>query len=65
MVVMVLFNAGDQLPEIPLSDVVGNGVIVCPTQYDPTGEKLGMMFGVTVMVIVVVVPHCPPLGVKV
>ena len=64
--VMVLFNAGDQLPEIPLSDVVGNGVIVCPAQYVPTGGvKVGVMFGVTVMVIDALVAHCPASGVNV
>jgi hypothetical protein len=62
---MVLFNAGDQLPDIPLIDVVGNGVIVCPAQYDPTGEKLGVMNGITVMVMDVVLAHCPTAGVKV
>ncbi len=61
----MLFNAGDQLPEIPLSDVVGNGVIDCPEQYDPTGEKLGVMFWVTVMVMDAVLAHCPTAGVKV
>ena len=60
-----MFNTGDQLPEIPLSDVVGNGEIDCPAQYDPTGEKLGVMFGFTVMVMDAVEAHCPTAGVKV
>ena len=61
----MLFNAGDQLPEIPLSDVVGNGVIVCPAQYASTGEKFGVVFGLTVMVMEAVLAHCPAVGLNV
>ncbi len=62
----MLFNAGDQLPEIPLSEVVGNGVIVCPAQYAPTGGvKVGVMFGFTEMVMDALVAHCPAAGVNV
>lgn len=57
--------AGVQLPEIPLSDVVGSGAMNCPAQKGPTGVKLGVVFGFTPMVIEAVVPHWPPLGEKV
>lgn len=42
VVVVVLFNAGDQVPVIPFSDVVGNGNKVAPAQIGPTGLKVGM-----------------------
>ena len=65
MVVAVLFNAGDQVPVIPLLEVVGNGVRVAPEQIAATGVNAGVMFGLTVMVNVAVVAHCPAVGVKV
>lgn len=65
MVVSVLFKTGVQVPVIPLFDVVGKGDKAAPAQISENGLKLGVMFGFTEMVIVVVVPHCPPLGVKV
>ena len=61
----VLSNAGDQVPVIPLVDVVGNGVKTVPEQIGATGLKVGVIFGLTVMVKVVVVAHCPAAGVKV
>ena len=60
-----MFIAGVHVPIMPLIDVVGSGAMNCPTQKGPTGVKLGVVFGFTTMVIVAVVPHCPPLGVKV
>ena len=67
MVVAVLFNAGDQLPVIgvALVDDVGKGDNTAPKQIGATGLKVGAMFGLTVMVKVVVVAHCPAAGVKV
>ena len=65
MVVAVLSRAGDQLPVIPLVDVVGNGVKTVPEQIGATAANVGVMFGLTVMVKVVVVAHCPAVGVKV
>ena len=65
MVVVVLFNAGDQVPEIPLFDVVGNAAKVSPEQMGATAVKVGVTCGFTVMVKVVVVAHCPAFGVKV
>ena len=50
---------------IPLLEVVGNGFNVPPEQMGTTAVKVGVMFGFTVMVRVVVVAHCPAPGVKV
>ena len=58
-------SAGAQVPVIPLLEVVGNGFNVPPEQIGVTGVNVGVMFGFTVMVRVVVVAHCPAVGVKV
>ena len=50
---------------IPLLDVVGKAFSVPPEQIGATGSNVGVMFGLTVMVSVVVVAHCPAVGVKV
>jgi len=55
--VAVLFNAGDQVPVIPLVDVVGSAVKVAPEQMGATAVNVGVMFGFTVIVNVVVVAH--------
>jgi len=65
MVVAVLFSAGDQLPVIPFNDVVGKADNVPPEQIAATGLNVGVIFGLTVMVNVAVVAHCPAVGVKV
>ena len=65
VVVVVLFKAGDHVPEIPLFDVVGNAAKVAPEQIGATEVKVGVTCGFTVMVKVVVVAHCPTFGVKV
>ena len=65
VVVVVLFNAGDHVPVIPFVDVVGNGDKVVPEQIGATGLKLGVTLGLTMIVNVVVVAHCPTAGVKV
>ena len=65
MVVTVLFKAGAQVPVIPLLEVVGNGDKVPPEQIGATALNVGVMFGLTVIVNVVVVAHCPAVGVKV
>jgi len=52
-----LFNAGDHVPVNPLMEVVGNAVSVAPEQMGATALKVGVMFGFTVMVNVVVVAH--------
>jgi hypothetical protein len=65
VVVVVLFKAGDQVPLMPLLEVVGNGASVAPVQIGVTALKVGVMFGLTVIVNVVVVAHCPAVGLKV
>ncbi len=63
--VAVLFKAGAHVPLIPLLEVVGKAVKVAPEQIGATAVKVGVTGGFTVMVSVVVVAHCPALGVKV
>ena len=62
-----MFNAGAQVPVIgvALVDDVGNGVNTAPEQIGATATNVGVMFGLTVMVNVVVVAHCPAVGVNV
>ena len=50
---------------IPLFDVVGNGANTDPEQIAATGVNVGVTFGLTVIVSVVVVAHSPPVGVNV
>ncbi len=57
--------AGDHVPVTPLVDVVGSAANASPLQIGATPVKLGVTFGVTVIVIVVVVAHNPAVGVKV
>ena len=52
-----MFNAGDQLPLIPLVEVVGKAAKVPPEQIGATVVKVGVTFGLTVIVKVVVVAH--------
>ena len=63
--VAVLFNAGAQVPLIPLLDVVGNGDKGAPEQIGVTALKVGVTFGLTAMINVAVVAHWPAVGVKV
>ena len=65
MVVEVLLIAGDQDPVYPLFEVVGKALIVAPEQKGPTGSNEGVELGVIVIVNVVVVAHCPAVGVNV
>jgi hypothetical protein len=57
VVVAELFITGDQLPDIPLFEVVGKGGIEAPEQYGPTCVKVGVVGALIVIVIVVVVAH--------
>ena len=50
---------------MPLLDVVGSGASVAPAQIGATAANVGVIFGLTVIVNVVVVAHCPAVGVKV
>jgi hypothetical protein len=63
-VVAVLLFAGDQVPVIPLLEVVGK-VKLPPEQIGATWVNVGVVCGFTVTVSVVVVAHCPAVGVKV
>ena len=58
-------KAGDQVPVIPLFEVVGNPDKVAPEQIEFTCVNVGVTFGFTVIVIVAVVAHNPEVGVKV
>ena len=60
-----MFNAGDQLPVIPLLDVVGKADNAAPEQVAATCVNVGVTFELTVTVIVEVVAHCPAVGVNV
>ncbi len=60
-----MFNAGVQVPVIPLLDVVGKAESASPEQMSATELNVGVTIGFTVMVKVVVEAHCPTLGVKV
>ncbi len=60
-----MFNAGDHVPEMPLFDVSGKAVNEDPEQIGATAVNVGVTCGFTVIVNVVVVAHCPALGVKV
>jgi hypothetical protein len=57
VVVAVLFNAGAQVPVMPLVDVTGNGASVAPEQMAAMGVNAGVIFGLTVITKVVVVAH--------
>jgi hypothetical protein len=64
-VVVVLSKAGAQLPVIPLFEVVGRPASVAPEHIGATALNVGVTFGLTVIVSVVVVAHWPADGVKV
>ena len=61
----MLFNAGAQVPFIPLVEVVGKAANGSPEQIAATGLKVGVTSGLTVIVKAVVVAHCPAVGVNV
>ena len=61
----MVFKAGDHEPKMPFVEVVGKGARVAPLHRGPTALKVGVMFGFTVMPSVVVVAHCPAVGVNV
>jgi hypothetical protein len=63
-VVAVLSSAGDQVPVIPLLDVAGNAFNIARTDRCYC-VNVGVIFGLTVIVNVAVVAHCPAVGVKV
>ncbi len=61
----MLSKAGDHVPVIPLFDVVGKADKLPPEQIGLTALNVGVTFGFTVIVNVVLVAHCPASGVKV
>jgi len=61
----VLLSAGDHVPVYPLFEVVGKADKEVPEQIGVTAVNVGVTLGVTVIVKVVVMAHCPTVGVKV
>ena len=61
----MLFSAGAHVPVIPLVEVVASGASVAPEQIGATALNVGVAFGLTVIVNVAVVAHCPAVGVNV
>jgi hypothetical protein len=57
VVVVVLSSAGVQVPVILLFDVVGKAERLPPEQIGATAVSVGVTFGLTVIVKVVVVAH--------
>ena len=57
--------AGAHVPVIPFVEVVGNTGAGSPEHIAATAANVGVINGLTVMVNVVVVAHCPAAGVKV
>ena len=53
------------MPVTPLLEVVGNADKVAPEQMGATAVKVGVIFGLTVIVKVVVVAHWPAVGLNV
>ena len=65
VVVAVLFKVGDQLPAMLLLEIVGSAGIISPEQIGAIGVKVGVLFGLTIMVILAVVAQTPDVGVNV
>ena len=63
--VVVLLSAGTQVPVMPLLEVVGNAANVAPAHMGATAVNVGVTLVFTVIVNVVVVAHCPAVGVNV
>jgi hypothetical protein len=64
-VVVVLSKAGAHVPVMPLFEVVGSGARVAPEHIGTTAVNVGVALALIVIVNVVVVAHCPAVGVKV
>ena len=63
--VLVLITAGDQVPAIPLLEVSGNAGAVLFRQISPITSKVGVVAGVTLIVMVTGTAQMPASGVKV
>ena len=61
----MLFSAGDHVPAIPLSEVVGSAFKVAPEQIGATAVKDGVIDADTTIVWVTIDAHCPAFGVNV
>ena len=61
---VLLIVAGDQVPAMPLFEVLGNVGAAVPLQKAGIGVKVGVTDGLTVVVTVAADAHCPALGVK-
>ena len=60
-----MFSAGNHVPVIPLSDVVGNADNVPPEQIGATALNVGVTLLLTVIVNEAIVAHCPAVGVNI
>jgi hypothetical protein len=56
---VVLFNAGDQVPEMPLLEVVGKALKLAPEHIALTAVNVGVTFGFTVTTSAVLVAEQP------
>ncbi len=65
VVVVVLSNAGDQVPSIPLFDVVGKADEEAPEHTAATCVNAGVTLGFTTICMVVALAHTPAVGVNV
>ncbi len=54
---VVLFKAGDQVPVMPLFEVIGKIAKFSPLQIGLTAVNVGVIFGFTIISIVCVVAH--------
>ena len=61
----MLTNAGDQVPVMPFSEAAGNTGAVAPAQNAAIGSKVGVIWSVMVISIVVDTPQLAASGVKV
>ena len=60
----MLIVAGDQVPAMPLFEVLGKVGAVVPLQKAGIGVKVGVTDGLTVVITTAADAHCPALGVK-
>ena len=61
---VLLIVAGDQVPAMPLFEVLGKVGAVVPLQKAGIGVKVGVTDGLTVVITTAADAHCPALGVK-
>lgn len=57
--------AGFHVPAMPLLEVAGKATGVAPVQYGPKAVKVGVMLELTTTVMVAVLAHGLPVGLKV